>query len=110
MNAMNISELQNLQGKRIEENPMLLPTATGAGKAQGDDASFRDVLGKLVEKVDSLQKDADNSIKDLVTGQGNVSVHNVAVKMEEASVAFDLMMEIRNKLLEAYQEISRMQV
>ncbi len=107
---MNLSGIHNLDAKQVDENPLLMPTATGAGKLQSDDASFKDLLGKLVEKVDSLQKDADASIKDLVTGQGNVSVHNVAVKMEEASIAFDLMMEIRNKLLEAYQEISRMQV
>ena len=69
---------------------------------------FKDVLKNLVDKVDSLQKDADVSIQELVTG-GTTDIHNVAIKMEEAGVAFDLMMEIRNKLLEAYQEISKMQ-
>jgi len=69
---------------------------------------FKDVLKNLVDKVDSLQKDADVSIQGLVTGE-TTDIHNVAIKMEEAGVAFDLMMEIRNKLLEAYQEISKMQ-
>ena len=73
-----------------------------------DEMTFKDLLKGLVDKVDSLQKDADASIKGLVTGE-TTDIHNVAIKMEEASVAFDLMMEVRNKLLEAYQEISKMQ-
>ena len=75
------------------------------GQGEG---TFKDLLKGLVDKVDSLQKDADASIKGLVSGEVT-DVHNVAIKMEEAGVAFDLMVEIRNKLLEAYQEISKMQ-
>lgn len=70
--------------------------------------SFGSLLHGLVDRVDALQKDADASIHGLVSGE-ETNVHNVAIKMEEASVAFDLMMQVRNKLLEAYQEISRMQ-
>lgn len=78
------------------------------GPAAGGATSFQDLLKGLVDKVDSLQKDADASIKGLATGEVT-DVHTVAVKMEEAGVAFELMMEIRNKLLDAYQEIMRMQ-
>ena len=86
-----------------------LSQAAGADEAdRPDKLSFKDLLNGLVEKVDSLQKDADASISGLVNGE-STNIHNVAIKMEEASVAFDLMMEVRNKLLEAYQEISRMQ-
>jgi flagellar hook-basal body complex protein FliE len=85
--------------------PLLKPDS--AARESGD-VSFKDVLKNLVDKVDSLQKDADASIQGLVTGE-TTDLHNVAIKMEEAGVAFDLMMEIRNKLLEAYQEISKMQ-
>jgi flagellar hook-basal body complex protein FliE len=76
--------------------------------AAQDDMSFKDVLNGLVDKVDSLQKDADASIKGLVTGE-TTDIHTVAVKMKEAEVAFDLMMEVRNKLMTAYKEISKMQ-
>ena len=81
---------------------------TDSAVRESGDVPFKDVLKNLVDKVDSLQKDADASIQELVTG-GTTDIHNVAIKMEEAGVAFDLMMEIRNKLLEAYQEISKMQ-
>lgn len=94
---------------RIEDmalRPAGIPAERKTGPEGG--ASFKDVLQGLVAQVDSLQKDADTSIRGLIAGQ-ETDVHNVAIKMEEASVAFDLMMEVRNKLLEAYQEISRMQ-
>lgn len=80
---------------------------SGAASRTGD-VQFKDMLKGLVDKVDSLQKDADASIKGLVTGE-TTNVHDVTMKMEEAGIAFELMMEIRNKLLEAYQQVMRMQ-
>ena len=62
----------------------------------------------LVDQVDSLQKDADSSIQGLVTGE-TTDIHDVTMKMEEAGIAFDLMMEIRNKLLNAYNTIIKIQ-
>jgi flagellar hook-basal body complex protein FliE len=92
------------------EGSHLLPS-TGTGKVPGaedGEKPFKDVLRGLVDKVDTLQKDANASIQDLVTGE-TTDIHNVAVKMKEAEVAFGLMMEVRNKLVEAYQEIIKMQ-
>jgi flagellar hook-basal body complex protein FliE len=93
------------------EKSELLPQQIGGGpRPAGDlsEASFQDVLKGLVDKVDSLQKDADASIKGLVTGE-TTDLHDVSMKLQEAGVAFELMMEIRNKLLDAYQEIIKMQ-
>jgi flagellar hook-basal body complex protein FliE len=92
--------------KEVNLTPSLDKADSLLKPADGD--SFKDVLKGLITQVDSLQKDADASIRGLVTG-APTDLHNVAIRMEEATVAFDLMMEIRNKLLEAYQEISRMQ-
>jgi len=81
----------------------------GAGKTGSSaEVPFKDVLKGLVDNVDSLQKDADASIKGLVTGE-TTNLHDVKIKMEEAGIAFDLMMEIRNKLLDAYQQVLKMQ-
>ncbi|OGV68541.1 MAG: flagellar hook-basal body complex protein FliE [Lentisphaerae bacterium RIFOXYA12_FULL_48_11] len=80
----------------------------GVGKDKQAEVPFKDMLKGLVDKVDSLQKDADASIKGLVTGE-TTNLHDVKIKMEEAGVAFDLMMEIRNKLLDAYQQVMKMQ-
>ncbi len=87
----------------------LPPAAPGAREATATGQSnFQDLLHGLVEEVDSLQKNADASIEGLVTGE-TTDIHDVTIKMEEAGIAFDLMMEIRNKLLEAYQQIIKIQ-
>jgi flagellar hook-basal body complex protein FliE len=83
--------------------------ALPAGKAdEGARGEFKSMLSGLIDEVDMLQKNADESIKGLVKGE-STSVHDVMIQMEEAGVAFDLMMEIRNKLVDAYQQILRMQ-
>jgi flagellar hook-basal body complex protein FliE len=70
--------------------------------------SFQSVLGNLVREVAGLQQDADRSIEGLVTGE-TTNIHDVTTRMTEAGIAFDLMMEVRNKLMDAYQQIMRMQ-
>ena len=70
--------------------------------------SFQSILGDLVREVNGLQEDASRSIEGLVTGETQ-NVHDVTTRMAEAGVAFDLMMEVRNKLLDAYQQILQMQ-
>jgi len=73
------------------------------------DISFQKILKGLIDEVNQLQKDADESIQKLVTGQID-SVHQVMMAVEEANIAFQLMMEIRNKLIDTYQQIMRMQI
>lgn len=72
-------------------------------------SSFSKILGNLVDQVNSLQNKADGSIQNLISGETE-SIHQVMIAVEEADLAFRLMMEIRNKLTEAYQEIVRMQI
>ena len=70
--------------------------------------TFKELMGNMVSEVDRLQKDADTAVTDLVAGRRS-DVHNVAIKMDEAGVAFDLMMQIRNKMVDGFKEISRIQ-
>jgi flagellar hook-basal body complex protein FliE len=81
-------------------------SATGAGPAA---SSFSNVLGQMVQDVNAKQTGAAQALHDLQSGQ-NVSLHQTMIAMEEASVSFQLMVEVRNRLLESYQEIMRMQV
>lgn len=87
----------------------LLRTEDKKDISERGDVSFKKILTDLIDKVNQLQKDADESIQKLVTGQID-SVHQVMIAVEEANIAFRLMMEIRNKLIEAYQQIIRMQI
>ena len=71
--------------------------------------SFGSLLGRMVEEVNSKQNVAADAVQSLQSG-GDVSLHQAVIAMEEASVSFQLMVEVRNKLLDAYQEIMRMSV
>ncbi|MCM8542379.1 MAG: flagellar hook-basal body complex protein FliE [Lentisphaeraceae bacterium] len=77
------------------------------GASDADAPSFDKVLGDLIKEVDVAQKEADVSIQQLAAGE-STSIQDVVMKMEEADVAFQLMKEVRNKLLEAYKEVLSM--
>ena len=76
-------------------------------KASG--ASFKDVLAKVVSDVDGLQKQAEGSVQDFAAGKVE-NVHEVMIAMEKAELSFKFMMEARNKLVDAYRDVMRMQV
>lgn len=71
--------------------------------------SFAGLLGKMVSEVNNQQVAAGQAVADLQAGK-NVPLHQAVIAMEEANVSFQLMVEVRNRLLESYQEIMRMQM
>ncbi len=71
--------------------------------------SFSSVLDNLVKEVDSLHKAAEQTTDKMLTGELE-DVHQVVVAMEEAQTSFRLLMEVRNKMVEAYREVMKMQV
>ena len=78
---------------------------------QGESAaetSFKDVIGNFIKDVDQMQKNADQAVKDYASGE-LTDIHHVMKAAEEANLSFQLMMEVRNRLVESYREIMRMQ-
>lgn len=71
--------------------------------------SFTSILNKALGDVNSAQLKADDAAKKFLTGELQ-DVHQVVIAMEEARLTMQLALEVRNKVIEAYQEISRMQV
>jgi flagellar hook-basal body complex protein FliE len=71
--------------------------------------SFQNLLGDFVGEVNSKQVAAGDAVAGLMSGK-NVSLHQAMISMEEASVSFQMMVEVRNKLLDSYQELMRMQI
>lgn len=71
--------------------------------------SFSEVLADALSQVSSLQGAADRAAEGLVTGEVR-DIHQVVLAFERAEIAFQLAMEVRNKLVESYQEIMRMQL
>ncbi|MEN9360100.1 MAG: flagellar hook-basal body complex protein FliE [Verrucomicrobiota bacterium] len=84
----------------ISPSPLKLGGAEKA--AEGED--FAKLVEGLIKDVDKAQRSADSSIKGLTTGE-TTNIQDVVTKLEEADVAFQLMKEVRNKLLDAYKEV-----
>ncbi|MCB0377373.1 MAG: flagellar hook-basal body complex protein FliE [Bdellovibrionales bacterium] len=71
--------------------------------------SFKDTLSEAVGKVNEMQKDADIKMQKLAAGESS-NISEVMVAAEKADIALKLMMSVRNKVIDAYQEIMKMQV
>ncbi len=84
--------------------------AYGVGNATGaPKLDFAKQLQNAIQDVQSLQTNRDEMVSDMVSGK-TTEVADVMVAAKESQMAFELLMEIRNKLLESYQEIMRMPV
>ena len=66
-------------------------------------------FSELVSKVNDLQNQSDKAVQNLASGE-NKNLHEVMISMEKASISFQFMSQVRNKAVEAYQEIMRMQM
>jgi flagellar hook-basal body complex protein FliE len=71
--------------------------------------SFADALKKSIEQINESQNESDKMTEALATGK-NVELHDVMISAQKASVTMSLAVEVRNKAIEAYQEMMRMQV
>ena len=94
----------------------LVPQAAETGKKgaientiRETNASFGATLAKAVMDVNALQTQAGNAVQSMVRGDA-VDLHEVMVAVEKAKTSFELLMEIRNKTISAYQELMRLQV
>jgi flagellar hook-basal body complex protein FliE len=90
----------------------LLPPIAEAPKAGGLSAGkveFGSYLKDALGEVNQLQQVADKAIQQLVA-EGKGDLQDTMVALEKADISFRFMMQVRNKVLEAYQEIIRMQV
>ena len=74
-----------------------------------ESGSFEGLLNQSLQSVNELQHKADQAIDALATGQ-QTDIHNTMIAMEKADVAFKLIMQIRNKVISAYETIMRTQV
>jgi flagellar hook-basal body complex protein FliE len=87
-----------------------VPNTTPATDLGGDlgGTSFSDVLKSAVNTVDSLHNDAASQVTNLLQGGGG-DMNSVMIAVEKADVSFQLMMQIRSKIVSAYQDIEKMQ-
>ncbi|EAT15802.1 flagellar hook-basal body complex protein FliE [Desulfuromonas acetoxidans] len=72
-------------------------------------SGFADMLTEAIDQTNKAQLDADSAVTDLVTGKAD-NLHEVMLSMEEADVSMRMLVQIRNKVVDAYKEIIQMQV
>lgn len=94
-----------IRNQPIQVPGSALQPGAGAGAADG---GFKAVLKNALEDINTLQSQADDAVAKLQTNKG--SMHEALIAMEKASLSFQTMVQVRNKIVEAYQEVMRMQV
>src|SRR5262245_32603310 len=90
------------------------PTQNGSASnsvesTAGSRESFKDLLLESLRQVNSMQVDADSAVQQLLTG-GDVNPAEVLTSLQKADLSFRMVMQIRNKLLQAYQEIKDVRI
>jgi flagellar hook-basal body complex protein FliE len=99
---------------KIAQALTLLPNVQGGRKQiestlKEAQQSFGDTLTQAMSDVNALQAEAGTAVNRLVSGEAT-DLHDVMIAVEKARTSFDLLMEIRNKAIDAYRELMRMQV
>ena len=84
------------------------PAAPAATSATGE-TSFKDMLLDSIQEVNSMQQEADQAVEGLMTGE-DVNPAEVLTAVQKADMAFRMMMQIRNKMVAAYDEVKSIRV
>lgn len=82
--------------------------STPTSGANDSEGNFGALLKTAINQVEELHGSAAQQVTDLLKGDRS-DVHNVMIAVEKADIAFQLMLQVRNKIVSAYQEVSRMQ-
>ncbi|MFT3915804.1 MAG: flagellar hook-basal body complex protein FliE [Anaeromyxobacteraceae bacterium] len=97
-----------LDGLPTQVGPAASPAGGSAATATKGPSSFADALGNALGEVEKLQLQADQEAEKSAMGAGNL--HETALALEKADVSMRVMTKVRNKVVEAYQEVMRMSV
>jgi flagellar hook-basal body complex protein FliE len=89
--------------------PMAPIAAPAAPHSEGSGAAFQSVFTDALAKVEAFQRNATASVDRFLAGEGE-ELHQVALNAQQAELAFELFLQVRNKVVSAYQEVMRMQV
>lgn len=81
---------------------------TQRGRAANDQGEFLETLQSAMDQVQDAQGAAATKVAELLNGNG-MDVHSAMIAVEKADLSFQLMMQVRNKIVAAYQEVSRLQ-
>lgn len=105
-NANRFLETGRLSG---DSKSISVGSSGSSNSVGGSGKSFSDTLNEAIQNVNELQKSSDKAIQNLATGRTD-NVAEVMITSEKADIALKLMVQVRNKIIDAYQDIMKMQV
>jgi flagellar hook-basal body complex protein FliE len=94
---------------QINPNLQLPEIRKPAAPKESEGPKFGEVLKDAIATVNELQRSSDQEIQKLMTGESQ-DLHATLIAVQKADLSFQMMMQVRNKIVQAYQEIMRMQV
>lgn len=111
MDGLTISTAESLleTGRTVSEINKARQKSESISSTEQSGKSFADTLKEAVQSVDTLQKEANVLMQKLATGE-NKNIPEVMIATEKADIALKLMIQVRNKIIDAYQEVMKMQV
>jgi flagellar hook-basal body complex protein FliE len=77
-------------------------------KSSSSQSEFLNTLQKTLDQAQQIENEADSKVTDLISGKGQ-DVHSAMIAVEKADISFQLIMQVRNKIVKAYQDISGLQ-
>jgi flagellar hook-basal body complex protein FliE len=89
--------------------PAAIPLIQPSSAARNTAGSFQSVLSDAIGRVEQFQKNSQNAIGKFLSGEDE-EVHKVALATQQAETSFNLFLQVRNKVISAYQEVMRMQM
>lgn len=89
--------------------PISMPELAGPARSTDRSGEFQKILSGSIDKLESLNHDASDAVQKFLTGE-NEELHTAILATQKASLAFELGLQVRNKVVDAYQEIMKMQI
>jgi flagellar hook-basal body complex protein FliE len=89
--------------------PITLPDLTPGASSASQPGAFQKVLSGAINQIESLGNTASDSVQKFLSGE-NEELHTTILATQKAEVAFQLGLQVRNKVVEAYQEVMKMQM
>ena len=96
---------------RIGVNPALSNPSEGMAEGKRSNSNplsdFKNVLDQSIKEIDTMLSKADQSTQEMITGKADI--HQAMIDIEQAQISLRMMIQIRNKIISAYEEMMRMQ-
>src|SRR6186713_171313 len=92
----------------IAPTPITTPAARPSGPRAAESGGFSESLSQLINSVDSSSSDANKKVGQMLEGTGEV--HDAMIALQKAELTLQLTVQVRNKLVQAYQDIMRMPI